>query len=254
MKSQLLLTLFCLLSLFAFAQNNSGEVMYEDKFNVHKSLPEGMEGFKDRIPEFRTSKKVLLFNGQEALYMNKKIEEGEEEAQEFRGEGRGMRMRFGRSGRNENEYYTNFSESKSIDRREFFGKEFLIEGERKTIKWKITADQKQVGSYLCQKAVFKDSTENLVVWFTPMIPVSSGPDNYFGLPGLILHVDIDDGSRTITALDIQLKELPEKTIVKTSKGKKISSEEFEILQEEKIKEREAEWGGRKSHWMRSRGR
>ena len=32
-------------------------------------------------------------------------------------------------------------------------------------------------------------------WYTPQIPVSAGPGNYHGLPGLILEVN--DGSETV---------------------------------------------------------
>ena len=258
MKIQNLIILFLLSVGASYGQNNSGIITYEDKFNVHKSLPEEMADFKDRIPEFRATKKVLVFSGQEGFYSTKKKEAGEiseETNREFRGEGHGMRMRFGgRGGNNNNEFYTNIKESTSIDKRDFFGKEFLIEGERVPLKWKITADQKQVGSYLCQKAVYQDSTQNLVAWFTPMIPVSTGPDDYFGLPGLILHIDIDDGSRTITATEIQLQALEEGVIVKPTKGKKVTQDEFDKIREEKMEEMKQENGGRQGRYMITRGR
>ena len=203
-----------------------------------------MEAMKDRIPEFRENKKILYFNSGEALYVNKpKTEEEVKAQQEFRGEGRGGRGR--RFGRNDNnKFYTNFKAKESIDSRNFFGKDFLITGQRESLKWKVTGEQKQVGSYLCQKATFQDSTQNIVAWFTPMIPVSSGPDDYFGLPGLILHMDFDDGIRQITATDIALKELTSDVIVRPSKGKKVTKKEFDEMREEKIKEREEEFGGR----------
>ncbi len=227
------------------SQNNTGEIVYEDKRNLHKNLPPEMEAMKDRIPEFRKSKKILYFNSEEALYINKPKDEKEAKAQqEFRGEGRRGR-RGGRFGRNENnKFYTSIADGQSIDFRNFFGKDFLIEGSRESLKWKITGDQKQVGSYLCQKATFQDSTQSIVAWFTPMIPVSSGPDNYFGLPGMILHMDFDGGTRQITAIDISLKALEPDVIVKPTDGKKITEEDFNKMREEKIKEMEEEYGGK----------
>lgn len=244
------------LSLFGttlVAQNTSGVIEYEDKIDIHKSLPEHMEEFKDRIPQYRTSEKILYFNAEEALYTNPPADETEEnKPREFRGEGRGMRFRMG--GRADKAiFYTNFNESTSLDSRDIFGKKFLIEGEREKLNWKVTAEQKQVGSYLCLKAVYQDSTQNLEVWFTPMIPVSTGPGEYFGLPGLILHIDIDEGKRTITAKNIELKALEEDLIVKPTEGKKVTDEEFKKIQEEKIKEREAEFGGRRGQYMIRRG-
>ena len=243
------IVLFSLLLSFitvpVIAQNNSGEIVYLDKINIHKNLPPEMEAMKDRIPEFRESKKLLYFNSEEALYFNKPKDEAEKaEQQEFRGEGRRRRGgRFG-GGNNDNKYYTNFAERSSLDSRNFFGKDFLIEGSRDPLKWKITGEQKQVGSYLCQKATFQDTSQSIEVWFTPMIPVSSGPDDFFGLPGMILHMDFDSGTRQITATDISLKALAEGQITRPTKGKKVSKDQFTEIRDEKIKEMEEEFGGR----------
>ena len=230
------------------SQNNSGVVLYEDKVNLHKGLSPEMEVFKDRIPEFRTSEKVFYFNGTEGIY--KKPEPDSTEAKPQQGR-RGW-GRWGRGGQENSEYYTDFNSSETIDYIEFFGKEFLIKGEKKQIDWKITPDQKQVGSYLCMKAVHQDSTQTIEAWFTPMIPVSAGPEDYAGLPGLILRLDFDDGKRTITATDIQLKQIEEGIIVKPTKGKQMSKEKFEKLRDEKTAEREAEWEARRKRWMNSR--
>ena len=246
MRIALISLLFSLFAIGAIAQNNTGEIVYVDKVNIHKSLPPEMEAMKDRIPEFRESKKILYFNAAEALYINKPRDEADrQQQQEFRGEGRGRRGggRFG--GRNnDNKYYTNFAEGSAVDSRNFFGKDFLIEGSRESLKWKITGEQKQVGSYLCQKATFQDTSQSIEVWFTPMIPVSSGPDDYFGLPGMILHMDFDSGTRQITATDISLKALAEEQIIRPTKGKKVTRDEFTEIRDEKIKEMEEEFGGR----------
>ena len=249
---RLILTTFLALfmAMTLSAQNNSGEIVYLEKINIHKNLPPEMEAMKDRIPEFRESNKVLYFNGQEALYKSKpKTEAEKEKQQEFRGEGRRGRRggRFG--GRNANsEYYTNIGDGFSVDSRNLFGKDFLIEGERNPIKWKITGEQKQVGSYLCQKATFQDSTENIVAWFTPMIPVAAGPNHYNGLPGMILHMDFDEGTRQITATDIELKALEDGMIVKPSKGKKVTEEEFNTMREVKKASSERDVVFRDKRW------
>jgi GLPGLI family protein len=39
----------------------------------------------------------------------------------------------------------------------------------------------------------------ITAWYTPEIPVSQGPEGYWGLPGLILEVN--DGKTTICALN-----------------------------------------------------
>lgn len=229
-------------SIILVAQNNEGFIIYEDKYNIHRNLPPEMEAMKDRIPEFRTSKKILSFKGQEALY--KAYVEEKDEVQEFRGE-----RRWGRWNRPDvNEYYSNMSEKVFIDHQEFFGREFLIDGERDVPKWKITAEQKQVGSYLCQKAILVDTSSLTIAWFTPMIPIMNGPGEFFGLPGAVLHVDVDNGMRMVTAQTIELTALEEE-ISQPNKGKKVSREEFEKIKEEKQKEMEEMYGdGPRKFW------
>ena len=243
MTRNILTILFSFISILSFAQNNEGIIIYEDKFNIHMSLSPEMEAMKDRIPEFRTSEKILTFKGNEALYT--KYESEEKKPAEF-----SRRRGFRWGGDDVNEFYTNTGDNTSVDRKTFFGKEFLIEGEREKLAWKITTEQKQVGSYLCQKAILRDSVSTTEVWFTPMIPVTVGPDEYYGLPGMILHVNIDDGKRTITAQSIDLVALEEE-IKRPTKGKKVTKEEFEEIRETKIKEMEQEYGGnRRGYWMR----
>ena len=45
-------------------------------------------------------------------------------------------------------------------------------------------------------------TITITVWYTPQIPVNTGPGNYQGLPGLILEVN--DGTETVICSKIVL--------------------------------------------------
>jgi len=60
-------------------------------------------------------------------------------------------------------------------------------------KWVIKQERKQIGPYLCQKAVGKFAGRIYDVWFTPEIPVPLGPYKLGGLPGLILNAESRDG-------------------------------------------------------------
>ena len=78
----------------------------------------------------------------------------------------------------------------------------------------------------------------VVAWFTPEIPVSSGPSWYQGLPGLILEVSDDDTTILCTKIVMNPKE---KQNQKTKKGKVISNQDFVTLQDEKRAERLEMW-------------
>ena len=248
MKQVLCIISILFLSNLAIAQNNQGEIIYEQKINIWKNLPPEMEGMKENIPEFRTSKSSLLFTSEETYYTPKeRTKEEKEKARERRaGEGRRGRRGRGRGGRGrggkEKSHY-NISENLVKSSSDFFGKQFLISGPPKTYKWKITGKQKQVGEFLCQEAVYQDTTETIKAWFTPMIPVAAGPNTYCGLPGMILHMDFNDGDRTITAIDVQLKEIDPALIIEPTEGKKVTRTEFEKIKEEKMEEMKQEYGG-----------
>jgi hypothetical protein len=69
--------------------------------------------------------------------------------------------------------------------------------------------------YVCQKATVQlDSATNLVAWFTPQIPVSTGPGVNAGLPGLILEMAMNGDQRTVVATQVDLKKLPKGSLAK----------------------------------------
>ena len=78
-------------------------------------------------------------------------------------------------------------------------------------------------------------TLQVTVWFTPEIPVSHGPENYYGLPGLILEVQ--NQGRTLICEKIELNPSADPVeIVKPKKGKVITQAEFKTIQEEGMKQ------------------
>jgi len=241
MKSISILTLLTLLSSHSLiAQNTSGEVIYETKINVHKQLPPEAQQYKDRIPEFRTNHKKMYFTSEASVVLHHKDERKAKEDEEF--SERRRRRRFG-GDRSKDIIYRNNKTQEFSESRNFFGKQFLVKGTADLKKWKITGQQKQVGSYLCQEAILQDTT-NTVAWFTPMIPAATGPGEYNGLPGLILHIDVDEGLTTITATDIQIKEIDPELMVKPTEGEQVTKEEFRKIRDEKMEERKQEFGGR----------
>jgi len=147
--------------------------------------------------------------------------------------------------------YKNIKESRYANKTEISGKIFLIKDTLKARKWELVNETKNIGNYTCFKAVFKDDyttqtfnekgeTEELTkertttVWYTPQIPVSNGPENYFGLPGLMLEVN--DGKLTLVCSKIVLNPNESFEIEEPKKGKEVSQKEFNEIQEQKREE------------------
>lgn len=216
-----------------------GTVVYEQKIDIHKNLPLEMEGMKDQIPQYRESQHQLTFADQKALYESVKKKDGEQTEGHRNGN---RRMKFGR--RVSGKRFVNLTEQVVIATKDLMGKKFLVTGTPTQYKWKITGKSKQVGSYLCQEATWRDSTSQVVAWFTPMIPVQAGPADYGGLPGLILHLDINDGDRVITATEVILGEVDKAKLTAPTEGEEISEEEWIKLREEKMEEMRKEFGGK----------
>jgi len=98
--------------------------------------------------------------------------------------------------------------------------------------WKITKEKKRIGNYTCIKAIAKVDdkhptrglyTKQIDAWFCPEIAISLGPNNYGGLPGLIM--ELKEGKFTYYVKNINLK--PDFEIkIEKPKGKVITQKEY----------------------------
>jgi len=238
---QLIITLFFIYP-FLLAAQTSGEIVFTETVQFEIDLPEGMEQFKDKIPSSQNFQQVLLFNESATIYKSLPMEDTEDNDINM-SDGSGqfqMQMKFDIP---DNQLYQDISTGKTVEKKDFMDKKFLINGEVKRYKWNITGTQKKILNYTCQQAIYEDSLGKTIAWFTSQIPVSCGPASYAGLPGMILALDIDDGKQTILATKVELKDLEKNAIKAPKKGKKVTEEEFEKIVEAKTKELQEEFGG-----------
>jgi GLPGLI family protein len=93
------------------------------------------------------------------------------------------------------------------------------------------------------EVVVTAETETITAWYSPQIPVSHGPAEYGGLPGLILELTND---RTVM-LCTKVVMNPEKRIVisEPTKGEFVTKVEFENIVEVKVKEMRDMWRGQR---------
>lgn len=64
---------------------------------------------------------------------------------------------------------------------------YLVDEQIPDINWTITDSSKQIGSFLCQKAMTHFRGRDYEAWFTTQLPFTTGPWKLNGLPGLILE-------------------------------------------------------------------
>jgi GLPGLI family protein len=168
--------------------------------------------------------------------------------------------------------YKNTKDKKMIEDVEQFSKRFLVTEDMEPSQWEMGTETKKIGQYTCYKATLvkedknidwgsifsrnnkkKDSTntkENkpdkkmltVTAWYTPQIPVSTGPDTYYGLPGLILELNAGRTVMLCTEVAISTKEALE--IEAPRKGEEVSRDEYNKIVKVKTEELKARFQGR----------
>lgn len=235
---KILLLLGVLVSLTAaqvvFGQ--TGVITYEVKVNIHRTLPKEREEMKQMIPEFRTHQDQLFFNATESLH--KPVEEEDEDDDMDNG---AMRMRIHRP---MNETYFNQDQAKRIRLQEFMGKKYLIEDSLKLTPWKFGTETKTISGHVCKQASYynEERKQAIVAWYTDKLRPFLGPENFNTLPGAILQVDINDGERTITAKNVELRPLKKNELKVPSGGTKTTEDEFRKMMEAQMERMRANGG------------
>jgi len=244
MKKSFLFVLAIIAAIIVGAQENtSGTVKYEQVVKIDIKLDGDAAQFADMLPKERKSNKVLYFNPKSSLFENG--EKAEDQNMSMSSGGGNVMIKMEEP---ENKIFTDLEKKNQLEQREFMTRVFLIEGEVNQ-QWKLTGNQKMILDYPCQEAVMEKDSSKIIAWFTPVIPVSAGPSNLGGLPGLILSVEKNDGKETINATSVDFAALPDDKIEKPNKGKKVTREEFDKIVEEKMKEMGAEGGADSQHMM-----
>jgi GLPGLI family protein len=85
-------------------------------------------------------------------------------------------------------------------------------------------------------------TIEVVAWYTPQIPINQGPDDFWGLPGLILEVNAD--TTTILCTKIVMNPEEKEDLNKPEKGDEVTQEEYNAIIKKKMEEMREMYGGR----------
>ena len=246
------------------AQDFQGQATYESKTNIGNDFkiespgmtPEMKAQFQERMKKSFEKTYILTFNKSESVY---------EEPQKLEapsGPSDGMMVKTVSS--EDGKIYKNVKDKKMISEEDFFGKEFLITDSLPNWNWKLQNETKKIGEYTCYKAIsvtpvtqedkdayekqMKEKSESatqfmfieepkermITVWYTPEIPVSQGPGDFWGLPGLILEVNDD---KTVILCSKIVLNPKEKLAIKMPKnGKKVTKKEYDRLIEKQMEQ------------------
>ena len=267
-----MLIILCFIAFSGFSQDFQGKAYYMSKMNVNmdwmKNLPPDRQASVKASMKKATEKNYILnFNSSASFFK-------EEERLDPNAQGGGFNWQQFVTGPAQGDIYRDIQSNTYTNKKELFGKIFLIKDSLPKSKWVMTGETKQIGIYNAYKATISKEVEEEVIsfqrsrgrqgqrptppkppekkirkvvmsaWFTPEIPVSTGPSLYGGLPGLIL--ELNDDKITILCTKVVLNPKEKVKIKKPSKGKVVSSPEYEKIAADKAEEMRSRWDGRRS--------
>ncbi|MCF8323260.1 MAG: GLPGLI family protein [Flavobacterium sp.] len=255
---------FLLLGFFVNAQEFQGKAEYFSKriqkMQVNKApeeqgmSPEMEKAFQEAMKSATEKQYTLSFNKSECLYEEQeKLEKPEASANG------GFSISVSFSG--EGKKYLNLKDKICIEEADIFGKEFLIVEPLEKPDWKLLNETKKIGDYNCfkaelivqvtekQKEEYKEFLKKeeakpslfkmeepkdkvIIAWYTPEIPVSFGPKNYWGLPGLILEINEEESIILCSKVTLSNKEKSKIKVPNT--GEKVTQKKFDEIQKKKM--------------------
>ena len=238
----------------AFAQGFTGRAYYKSSSNFSIKMdstrvaPEQMAQIQASLKKQMEQNYILSFNQTESTW-KKEESLGGGPATASAG---GAVFMVATSGEGST-LYKNIADQSFLEEQDMMGKAYLVKDMLEPVEWELSEETKKVGNYTVQKASYtrivdskrfstgmtemenvKDTLQ-VTVWFTPEIPVAHGPENFFGLPGLILEVQ--NQGRTLICEKIELNPSADPVVIeRPSKGKEITQAEFRTVQEEGMKQ------------------
>lgn len=223
----------CALSAMAQSPSEEGIIHYTRTthwLQIRNKLPFLSQEEKDRATlswgsEPYSEYYLLKFSRDKSLYMDDK--QAQEAVKEMGWSNRDVP--FG--------YYKDFSTMRKTEIEQALGKIYIVEDSISPVQWRIENQVKDIAGYICMKASTIDPVSKfpITAWFAQDLPYSYGPERYFGLPGVILELDINQGDVLVTATKVDLKPVAAEVLTPKAKGKKLNQSEFAKLIEEHIK-------------------
>lgn len=224
LKKHIILYIYFTTSILLSQQNYSGIVKYKSFSNTKKIEKELSEKAK------KTKNKKLLSLIKQSFEFKKPINSKLQfsnnkgsfvvENKMIRDDDLGQKMAVLRAGGSKEYYYNDNKKVYLIKECEALGECFIFDN--KHLKWQLTQETKEMNGY----KVFKATRSNgkVIAWYTTSIPIGFGPKGEYGLPGLILELEI--GKIIFKATKIILNPKEKIKIEEPKSGKRVSYEEY----------------------------
>ena len=220
----------------SYAQSElGGMVKYQRSANFGIEAKGEYADFKKTLPKSRTTNFILYYSANAFQFVenskeNEALSDMMKKAMYFAGT-------WGRPQVKLMKYYHQPEKKVKVHQTEFMTRLFREESEMEKLKWRMGAATKEILGYNCMQAEAEVDGQRILAWFAPDIPVSAGPERYYGLPGLMLEVNVNQGQVVWLANQIDTTPPDEQLLARPKEGKKVKHEQFLKIQEGKI----AEW-------------
>ncbi len=170
------LIMFSLISLSAYSQPKGIKCIYSTNMPVTNELYEIENPFaRDiMIKAVKEDKKVYSLTGVDGKFLCVKEPETHET----------MPLTMDKL-----QIYVDFNDNVEVSQVKYANKLYLIKDTLEKYEWDISDSTKQISGYNCYKAKLKGKP-GVTAWFTPDVPFGCAPYGYYGLPGLVVHMEI----------------------------------------------------------------
>ena len=232
---QILFIAISLIYITSYSQTQfitKGRIVYEKTVNQHKPLEEegsDNEWWKEimkSFPKIVKDQYELKFNESRSIY--KLVKENTEN-----------KYMWGSKPNESDNSISDFNSHSSSIQREIFDNTYLIKDTLRNIEWRITQETREIAGFECKKAVSKICDSVVVVaFYADQIPVSAGPENFGGLPGMIMGLAIPRMYTTWFATKLELTEPTDQQLNPVQKGKKVNWMQLNA----ELKKGMKEWG------------
>jgi GLPGLI family protein len=105
----------------------------------------------------------------------------------------------------QNYVYQDFNQGIATMTKSIFENQYIVKDSIKQFQWKITGEVRDIAGFECKKALAKINDSVVVVaFYTDQILVKGGPENFNGLPGMILGLAVPRLGLTLFATKLEL--------------------------------------------------